>query len=162
MRSDMFKVIVERPRYGSRHAPAAKLKRTYDQNIKHIGLKRHTYIAADYSKDLNENLRPLIRFLRRQRGRPWDEVFSEICAHLDTGSTVKMHVRLHLEDFVMTPITIGRHGEWMCNGRVVGRPSPHYRRHRLFVDPNDGILRDIAELPARLLNSGIGQKGGKR
>ena len=115
MRADMFKVVVERPRWGAGHAPSPKLKRTPDPYIQYIGLKRHAYIAAPYSKSLNENLAPLVRFLRSRRGRQWDSVFSEICATLDTGSTIKMHVRSHIEDYVLTRISVGRRGESLAS-----------------------------------------------
>jgi hypothetical protein len=138
----MFKLIVERPRLGASHAPPVKLKRDRDQDRKFIGLKRHVRERAAYSKSLNENLAPLVRYLRKQRGRPWDDVFSEICAGLDTGSTVKMHVRMHLEDFVLVRISTGRHGELMHEGREV-RPEPSsWRWHEFYVDPDDGILKD--------------------
>lgn len=162
MRSDMFKIIVERPRWGASFAASPKLKRTHSPDIKHIGLKRHAKIDAPFPKSLNENLRPLVRFLRSRRGQPWDKVFSEICASLDTGSTVKMHVRQHLEDFVLTRISIGRHGEWMFEGAVIGNASRWFRRREFFVDPVDGVLRDCAELPARLPQANRGGKGGAR
>ncbi len=111
MRDDMFKVIVERPRWGASHAASPKLKRLAYADAQHIGLKRHAPIGARYTKGLNENLATLLRYLRRQRGRRWDAAFSEICASLDTGSTVKMHVRQHIEDFVLTRISIGRRGD---------------------------------------------------
>ena len=142
MRADMFKVIVERPRWGASHAPSAKLKRTRDQDIKHIGLKRHALTDAPYTKSLSENLGPLVRFLRSRLGRPWDQVFSEICAGLDTGSTVKQHVRLHIEDYVLARISIGRNGEWMFEGEVLARARDWPRRRLFFVDPRDGILKD--------------------
>ncbi len=69
MRDDMFKVIVERPRWGASHAASPKLKRIPQTDARHIGLKRHAGIGAPYTKSLNENLAPLIRYLRRQRGR---------------------------------------------------------------------------------------------
>lgn len=146
MRADMFKVIVERPRWGAGHASSPKLKRTPDPDIQYIGLKRHAKIAAPYSKSLNENLAPLVRFLRSRRGRPWDSVFSEICTTLDTGSTIKMHVRSHIEDYVLTRISVGRHGEWMHEGEVLGRENRWHRRRSFFVDPRDGILKDIQGL----------------
>lgn len=162
MRADMFKVIVERPRWRAGHAQSAKLKRNSHQNLKQIGLKRHALIGAPYAKGLNENLAPLVRFLRSRRGRRWDDVFSEICASLDTGSTVKMHVRQHLEDFVLTRISIGRHGEWMFEGTVIGDGSRWFRRREFFVDPEDGILKDYAELDVRLPDANRGPKGGRR
>ena len=153
MRDDMFKVIVERPRWGASHAASPKLKRMAHTDTQHIGLKRHARIGAPYTKMLNENLAPLVRYLRRQRGRRWDAVFSEMCASLDTGSVVKMHVRQHIEDFVLTRISIGRQGEWMFEGQVLGRKGQWFRRRELFVDPRDGILKDMAVLEALLAAS---------
>lgn len=161
MRSDMFKVIVERPRWGASHASSPKLKRTKDYTIKHIGHKRHAIESAPYTKSLNENLAPLVRFLRSRRGQPWDSVFSEICSRLDTGSTVKMHVRQHIEDFVLTRISIGRHGEWLFEGEVLGDGTRRFRRRRFFVDPLDGILKDIALLNDRLPAANRAVMGGR-
>lgn len=160
MRADMFKVIVERPRWGSRHAPAVKLKRS-NPGIHFIGHKRHAKTEAAYWKSLNENLKPLIRFLRSRRGRRWDDVFSEICAALDTGSTVKMHVREHLEDFVATRISIGRQGEWLFEGDLLGRRGRWSHRWRFFVDPADGVLRDSSELDRHLPQGNRAPKGGE-
>jgi hypothetical protein len=155
----MFKVIVERPRWGASHASSAKLKRTKDYTIKQIGLRRHACESAPYTKSLNENLAPLVRFLRSRLGQSWDEVFSEICAHLDTGSTVKMHVRQHIEDFVLTRISIGRHGEWLFEGEVLG-VSHWSMRRKFFVDPDDGLLKDRALLPDRLPAANRALMGG--
>jgi hypothetical protein len=160
MRADMFKVIVERPRWGAGHASSPKLKRTPDPDIQYIGLKRHAQIAAPYSKSLNENLAPLVRFLRKRTGRPWNDVFSEICATLDTGSTVKMHVRSHIEDYVLTRISVGRRGEWMHEGEVLGCEHRWRRRRSFFVDPRDGILKDIKGLAQNLPAANCGEKGG--
>lgn len=161
MRDDMFKVIVERPRWGASHAASPKLKRMPHADAQHIGLKRHARIGARYTKGLNENLAPLVRYLGRQRGRRWDAVFSEICANLDTSSTVKMHVRQHIEDFVLTRISIGRHGEWMFEGHVLGREGQWFRRRKLFVDPRDGILKDMDVLDAMLVSERINGAGGE-
>lgn len=159
MRSDMFKIIVERPRVGAGHAPHVKLKRSRNPDRKFIGLKRHAKCEARYTKMLNENLAPLVRFLRSRRGCRWDDVFSEICAQLDTGSTVKMHVRAHLEDIVATRISSGRQGEWMFEGDVLGQPRRWSRCREFFVDPRDGILKDWSELPGEIA-AGCHGKGG--
>ncbi len=162
MRADMFKVIVERPRWGSRHAQSPKLKWDSSRGLRQIGLKRHALVSAPYSKRLNENLAPLVRFLRSRRGRRWDDVFSEICAGIDTGSTVKMHIRQHLEDFVLSRISIGRCGEWMFEGMVIEISHHRFRRRDFFVDPRDGILRDCGELPRMLPEANRCRKGGAR
>jgi hypothetical protein len=156
----MFKVIVERPRWRASHARSAKLKGKASQGIKQIGLKRHAKIAAPYTKMLNENLAPLVRFLRSRRGEHWDTVFSEICVGLDTGSTVKTHIRQHLEDYVLTRISIGRYGEWMFEGEVLEREGHWFRRREFFVDPEDRILKDYAQLRHRLSSANRSREGG--
>jgi hypothetical protein len=142
MRADMFKVIVERPRWGAGHAPPVKLKKDKDRH-KQIGLKRHAKEQAAYTKSLNENLAPLVRFIQRRVGRRWDDVFSEICAGLDTGSTVKMHVREHLPDFVLR-ISYGRYGELLHEGREVLPDRRNRHWPEFYVDPDDGVLKDRA------------------
>src|SRR6185437_7346824 len=83
MRSDMYKVIVERPRSGKRTRPAAlRLRNDLDGPMR-LGMRA----CYDYL-DLNENLQPLRRYLRAQLGRPWDKVYSEICARIDRRNTV--------------------------------------------------------------------------
>lgn len=146
MRADMFKVIVERPRHGVRGAPAIKLRKDRCPDRSFVGHKRHVHEQTFWSKSFNENLAPLRRYLWKQRGRRWDDVFSEICAHLDLDSTVKRHVRQHLDDFVLTHLSRGRHGEWLHEGWVVAADPPRRRQRELYVDPADGVLKDAAAL----------------
>jgi hypothetical protein len=138
----MFKVIVERPRWGAGHAPAVKLKKDRNRDRKLVGLTRHAWECAAYTKSLNENLAPLARFIGKQVGRRWDDVFSEICARLDTGSTVKMHVRQHLKDLVLIRISRGRHGELLHEGRVIRPNRRNCHGREFYVDPDAGILKD--------------------
>ena len=140
MRADMFKVIVERPRWGAGHAPSVKLRKDKDPR-KQVGLKRHAQQQAAYTKMLNENLAPLRRFLGRRVGRRWNDVYSEICAGLDTGSVVKMHVRQHLPDLVVLRIAHGRYGELLHQGRKL-LPDRRNGAWPEYFDPDDGLLKD--------------------
>jgi hypothetical protein len=107
MRSDMHKVIVERPRMlrsgwtnrktalrldVKRSALAADAGDDYDSGP-------HRASSARHEKYLNENLAPLRRYLESQVGRPWDKVYSEIRAGIP-GNAVGLHVMQHVEDFV--------------------------------------------------------------
>ena len=150
MRADMFKVIVERPRWGASHAPPVKLRLDKNRDRKFVGHKRHASEVAAYTKSLNENLAPLRRFLQRQRGRRWNDVFSEICSGLDTGSTVKMHVREHIEDYVMIHISIDRNGGWLGCGRWKQPMPPSWHWPEFYVDPHDGILKETRLLCQKL------------
>jgi hypothetical protein len=98
----MAKVIVERPRLGDRSRSAASNvtrlhQRPIDEWHRREGMgtryRRHT-------RWLNENLAPLRRFLRSRVGRPWDEVYSEICQRINRDSAVQLHVWQHLWDYV--------------------------------------------------------------
>ncbi len=145
MREDMFKVIVERPRWGMRNAKHGRKRLAgMDDLPMKIGVKRHVAITQSSSKWLNENLRPLERYLGRQVGRVWNDVYSEICATLSPGHTVKEHVRQHLDDFVLRRIKIGRNGEWLYAGEGWYRGKEVWRQ-RYYVDPVDGVLKDSDE-----------------
>ena len=84
MREDMFRVIVERPRR-TRGKPL-KTKIRYVKDDRHRITRRRIACERGDQKWLNENLAPLKRYLFKQRGRKWDNVFSEIRARLDTVS----------------------------------------------------------------------------
>jgi len=145
MRDDMFKVIVERPRWGSRWIESPKLDRDKYRDRGSIGLRRHVKEQKRAHKGFNENLAPLARFLRSRCGRRWDDVYAEICANLDTGSTVKMHVRQHLDDLVHRRISYGRKGELLNDGWMLKQGPGKSVWDDLYVDPDDGILKN-AEL----------------
>lgn len=146
MREDMFKVIVERPRSGRSWASKSKLR--YDKCEERSRVSGHRLVMESNgrTKHLNENLAPLKRYLHKQIGRRWDDVFSEICAHLDTGSTVKMHVREHLEDFVLSKVRLAPDGILWATGRW-GHPEKLVESWtELYVDPNDGLVKETRKL----------------
>lgn len=137
MREDMFKVIVERPRHGRYWHRERAEPRDLESAPDHEGLRvRHLR-----RKSLNENLRPLERFLAAQVGRPWDKVYGEICANIDRRSTVQQHIHQHLADFVaIRVVDIGGvlHdvGRWSWPRPLEERWAPKF-----WVDPRTGLLR---------------------
>jgi hypothetical protein len=147
MRTDMAKVIVERPRFGSRIHGKPKGYRRSAQRLGEDGgpiregIKRR---CRGGGKMLNEHLGPLRRYLDRQVGRPWDKVFSEICAHIDRSSAVQDHVRDHIADYVTTHVIlidgVPCDGE---GGRRYGTPLHQYRYHPWYVCPRTGLLRRV-------------------
>ena len=150
MRDDMFKVIVERPRCG--RAWAVKSKARYDRlpERSHV-TGRRLALEVGSTKGLNENLAPLKRYLHKQVGRPWDKVFSEICATLDTGSTVKQHVREHIEDFIMVKVGVAADGSFYGSGHWGGKPlAPPMWWQELYVDPKDGLIKRTDKLCRKL------------
>jgi hypothetical protein len=136
MREDMYKVIVERPRRGKEgDAAAARLRRDFDGPMR-LGMR------AGYGyRNLNENLAPLRRYLHAQIGRPWNKVFSEICAGIDRRNTVQQHIRQHIRDFIAIDVEVSE-------GRLVDL-ADRWRFLRtdiglsqeLYVDPRSGLIR---------------------
>jgi hypothetical protein len=153
MRSDMAKVIVERPRFGSRmRGGPRKGHRRQEQRLGVDALPKREGMKQTYghdTKSLNEHLGPLGRYIESQVGRPWDKVFAEICAHIDRNSAVQDHVRDHVFDFVTTDVILvdgvphrkagaGRHpgghgGPLEAGGRWGG----------FYVCPVSGILKHV-------------------
>ncbi len=151
MREDMFKVIVERPRWGWRSRPFARSRLAGEDDLPvKIGMRRHIAVTGQRTKALNENLNPLRRYLGAQLGRPWDKVFSEIAATLAPGHVVKEHVRQHIDDFVVRKVVTGKDGNWMAGGQRYRWHQGMVWRQPYYVDPDDGLLKDSAKLWKKL------------
>ena len=135
MRPDMCKVIVERPRRGKRTRPQAIRFRNQIDSPARLSMR-----AAYYARELNENLNPLRRYLHAQVGRPWNKVFSEICAIIDRRNTVQQHIHQHIDQFIATRVGL-RDGRLIdfTNGRCLPLSRSYYRE--LYVDPRSGLVR---------------------
>ena len=145
MRADMAKVIVERPRYGSRARGAGKGYRKrfgktawVDQPTRE-GMK----VRGGGTKSLNEHLAPLRRFLESQLGRPWDKVYAEICANVSRDSAVQDHVRDHVWDFVAVRVRLDGKTPCYADGYRAGAPLAQ-GWHRFYVCPRTGLLKRVA------------------
>lgn len=158
MREDMFKVIVERPRLGRKYAAKTKLRYDKQPGRKHVSGKRMALEHAGCTKCLNENLAPLKRYLHKQVGRPWNKVYSEISQHLDTGSTVKQHVRDHLSDFIMVNVSVSEDGAFFSARGWGGPSSPDRWWAELYVDPNDGLIKRTDKLCRKLGQRSLREK----
>jgi hypothetical protein len=144
MRSDMAKVIVERPRVGSRARGNARKQGknlALDDLPRRQGMKR---LWRGGSKSFNEHLGPLARYLDSQVGRPWNKVFSEICAHINRNSVVQDHVRDHVDDLVVRNVLRRDGVPCSAEGRGYGTPLVASRyHHRFYVCPRTGLLRRV-------------------
>jgi hypothetical protein len=146
MRKDMSKVIVERPRLGRGSAGLrpGRTRAVEDDDGEPLAAVRGGRAPkgkAQKTKQLNENLNPLRRYLQSQLNRPWDKVYSEISAHLKPTSTVQQHVRDHLEDFVAVKTRM-KAGVVMIGQRFGGERRLDEDHHRFYVHPRTGILRE--------------------
>jgi len=143
MREDMSKLLVERPRLGG----GVKFQRNAHRKWQRIPIEERPRTEAIKDrwrqskvelKGLNENLAPLMRFLRGQIGRLWDEVYSEICERINRDSAVQLHIWQHAMQAVLTdPRKIE---EWKARARK-------FRTHGLmYVDPETGRFCEFGSL----------------
>ena len=101
MRPDMYEVIIERPRHGHwRGYPRQWMRNRQRAREPDVDLPVREPMGAYRDKSLNENLAPLVRFLRSRVGKPWAKVRSEITARLSVGSAVQKHVMDHVKEYV--------------------------------------------------------------
>jgi len=146
MRNDMAKVVTERPRRGHGN-PSKKWGRR---------LRRDEYDADDHgparariarghqyswqAKEFSDLLGPLRRYLRKQVGRPWDKVWSEITRNLDSRSLTGQHIFNHIRWDVEQHAWTGPDGRLYHSRR--SSPAPI---GGLYVDPTTRLLRYARE-----------------
>ena len=146
MRHDMYKVIVERPRRGGGYASDIQDPQDLEESPRQEGLRRRHRSR----KSLNENLRPLERFLAAHVNRPWDKVYAEICAGIDRRNTVQQHVFQHIGDFVA--VNVKQIDGVLYHDRRFGRLEPlgEVWGPKFYVDPRTRMLRpNTARISAR-------------
>lgn len=148
MRSDMGRVVIERPRRGSSNPSlkARKVGRLHMddadwQEWEHDGPCRVPNSAKMEgmwdknigTKDFTDVLGPVKGYLKKNVGRKWDDVYSELRDVLGSGSYPIRHV---LEDHVLRWVDTTAYFE---NGKVYELPSTrHYGE--FYVHPVTGVL----------------------
>ncbi len=115
MRKDISKKLVERPRHngwGEKSKDTRRVNRNnprlneyYDEETGNWDVESDASSLGKMSmghgtKNFNEYFAPFYRWLKKQVGRPWDNVYSDIRERLDPNSTVQMHVMQHLWGWV--------------------------------------------------------------
>lgn len=146
MRKDMAKVIVERPRRGSRGPFKYGRSRNVplDDLPSKVAMGRALDGAVRDRRELNENLKPLKRYLRSQVGRRWDAVYRDISRELRATSAVQQHVRDHVWEEVECVVEVGAKGRvWAFNAVRWAAGWRELRRGELYVDPRSGVLKVV-------------------
>lgn len=145
MRSDMSKIVTEKPRRG--HGERSKKhgrRLTRDEVIAEhdaivVGSADDdaawgppTHVAAQRAKmsrhgqygwgakEFTDVLNPLRRYLRKQVGRPWDKIYSEMNRSLDKRTTAGQHIWDHVLMEVETHTHLGPDGKTVY-------PAPRWR-----------------------------------
>jgi hypothetical protein len=141
MRKDMKKVLISRSRVGGINQSK---RRKIDINQiddfddfddgypQRISAKKDTVGLRGDEKEQTDLMGPLRRYLRKQVGRPWNDVWSEICEN--NKDYMGEHLKLHVEWEVITDCWLDE------NGELTGERGWLFYRPRLYVHPTTGIL----------------------
>lgn len=147
MRSDLNKLLCEHERYGSKRGyKEVRRDRSFDLYDEDgpIGNRegmRWRYKFHWNEKEFGENLNPLYGIIRKNAGRKWDDIYSELCQVFDTRSVINRHILIHLDRMVeITNVFVGDDGELWVRNNYSG--SRHLKDDGVeyYVDPRDGIL----------------------
>ena len=153
MRSDMSKVVTERPRYG--HANRSKktglhIRRWNRDDYfdgkdgldgpKRLKSSRREQYGWD-AKEFSDRLGPLKRFLQSRVGKSWNRVYGELSRTLSkrnlTGQHIWEHVRLEVEVHCF----IGEDGKVYRKEAHFGKNTEVYKG--LYVHPTMGVLCEV-------------------
>lgn len=143
MRSDMSKVVTERPRYG--HANPSKktalhVRRyeegQFDDLPKRISSGRHRQHGWN-AKEFSDRIGPLRRFLQSQVGKKWNEIYSELSQSLDKRSLTGRHIWQHVWMEVERDVRIE------SDGKIRSRFPYSYIIKGLYIHPKTGILCQV-------------------
>lgn len=172
MRPDMAKVVTERPRIGHAERSLKTAKRLgkgefvaeynvyqesheanddIDHGPRRIKTSRQGQCrersmgSGDCHKMFSDLLGPLRGYLKKQVGRPWDDIYSELREHLDFRTVSGQHIWDHVKSEVALHCE-ERHGAvWVKAARFgAGRMIDG-----LYVHPRTGLLCYIPERPYR-------------
>jgi hypothetical protein len=147
MRPDMKKLLCERPRYGGGYD---KRNRGYAKNASfdEMPTKQSMSRGRHGTKEFGEFLAPLKRFIKKQVGRKWNDVFSEICEHINGYNPVQTHILEHVDGYISIKVQRVSTNEsktgFVSHGGI--RPESSSWRHplragELYVDPDDNIIK---------------------
>ena len=143
MRKDMSKVVIDTARHGGRGLIYRPNRPGEDYENYHL-IESMKWRWRD-RKEQSDRLKPLWGYLHKHVGKPWNDVWSDICEHMDFRSVLGFHIRSHIDQYVHkrphmidgVPHEIGYGGPWR---EIV---------YGLYVDPADGLLKQCREVSYR-------------
>lgn len=145
MRNDLAKLTTERERrgsngiskkYGGRVRIVHDPEHDYEDEVGGFHSSARRRVWGYDAKEFSDVLNPLLGNLRKNVGRPWNDVFSEFCACLDRRSNSGYHIYTHLMMEVTT-------NAFFQNGILCHRTRYGWIRkvYGYYVHPETGLLQ---------------------
>jgi hypothetical protein len=136
MRRDMSRLVLDRPRaYNSCYTH----QDGRDVLIKGEDAPPSAPMRLAYDSGFVDHLKPLVCFLQKRVGQPWNKVWSEICAAADARSLRGWHLRDHVCQLVELN-WYTRHDD----GDEEAVWHGYTKWGRAFYVTSDGVLRRTA------------------
>jgi hypothetical protein len=145
MRSDISKVVVERPRT-SGGWDGCKPKDHWREDLEHAPKSekiRRKWMKGYRAKQFSDFLSPLEGFFTKNVGRNWDEVYRELRANLSPSRTMDMHIMQHVRGMVELDVERIDGVIYPKAASYGGHISPLENRGKgnwFYVDPDTKIL----------------------
>lgn len=146
MRKDLNKLLCEEERNGSsRNFKEVRRARIFQIEDEEFSAGRESmtkrYHVIGNNKNFGEHLTPLYGIVRKNVGRKWDDVYSELCEVFDMRSVVNAHILQHLWFYVERYVYVDKDGELMVRGSWrFGAESLATSSCEYFIHPGTGIL----------------------
>ena len=161
MRSDFGRVVIERPRTRS-WAPGSKVRHYgkivntedgpeyFGETKIPLGSRAEGYdrLRAAYDKSFTDVLGPIDGYLRKQVGRKWDDVYSELSKALGQGTwpirhILEQHIDVETNTYRARDGGVYADAKHGYNYRVDRSEAGHFwRRPDFYVEPETGVLRE--------------------
>jgi hypothetical protein len=143
VRDDMAKVLVERPRWNSagvgRTDRGERQRTPIEDWPSREGMKRRW---RGGNKGFTDHFGPLRRYLRSNVGRPWNKVYSEICAGLRGRFPTREHFLTHVFEIVERHAVLIDGVPHHASGLLNGWPIRASHWCGFYVCPKTGLLRE--------------------
>jgi len=154
----MKTVVTEQPRSGSSNKSlktGLRLSKDHYDEDHDTGPRRHPisrYRQHGWdAKGFTDVLGPLRRFLRKNVGRPWNKVYSEMSKSLNKRTLTGQHIWTHVIGARGFHGEVTQHCEVREDGKVYEKKSQRSRYDRpvegLYIHPVTGILRYTEPTP---------------
>ena len=148
MKPYFSKLLTEQERVGSKNKSAKWGRRLkydpdseYEDECSRVSMSRHGIQYGHDGKSLTDVLSPLRGFLRKNVGKKWNDVYSELCQGLDRRSVSGLHVFQHLWNYVEkdTAMVDGQVYHYWRGGDLLPIEKS-YRYEQYYVHPETGVL----------------------
>lgn len=134
MRNDMSK-LVGKSKHSARYV---RRNGRMAQELECLPTREPMYSDRGYRSKV-KNATPLLRWLEAQVGRPWTQVYAELCGRFNVRSANGLDVRDFVESYVRLKV-YEADGELKCMGRWGGEVDVG---SDLYVDPKSGLLSKV-------------------